>query len=143
MNEESEVRLRGSELFSKESLEKLLLVTQIFSMLAIPVLLALIGYWVQKGIQEQQIKRDYVSLAISLLTPRPKEEVKTPPELVGWAIRLLNDSSPVKLSEQEVAAIQKNGLPPGDTNLLSGSASSIIADLLESLKDEKHIGGRK
>lgn len=52
-NQVSEVK----EFVSKHSLEKALLISQIFSMIAIPVVLTLIGYWVQRGVQDQQIKR--------------------------------------------------------------------------------------
>lgn len=109
-NEDSEIK----EFVSKSSLEKALLISQIFSMIAIPVVLALIGYWVQRGVQDQQIKRDYVNLAISLWVPKKEGEVQTTPELKNWAVKLLNDSSPVKLSEPEIISVKRNGLRSGD-----------------------------
>lgn len=104
----------SQELFSETALKKALLFSQVFSMIGIPVVLALIGYWVQRGVQDQQIKRDYVSLAISLLVPKKDGEAQTSPELTNWAIKLLNDSAPVKLSESEMISMKKNGLRPGD-----------------------------
>lgn len=104
----------SQEFFSESALKKALLFSQIFSMIAIPVVLALIGYWVQRGVQDQQIKRDYVNLAISLLVPKKDGEAQTTPELTNWAIKLLNDSAPVKLSEPEIISVKKNGLRPGD-----------------------------
>lgn len=104
----------SQELVSETALKKALLLSQIFSMIAIPVVLALIGYWVQRSVQDQQIKRDYVNLAISLLVPKKEGEAQTTPELTNWAIKLLNDSAPVKLSEPEIISVKKNGLQPGD-----------------------------
>lgn len=73
-----------------QRLSRLLVVTQIVSMLAIPVVLAVVGFWVQRSLQEQQIKRDYVSLAVSLLLPKKDGEKETSPELRSWATALLN-----------------------------------------------------
>ncbi|MCO8163888.1 hypothetical protein NJC38_17175 [Pseudomonas sp. 21LCFQ010] len=73
-----------------QRLSRLLVVTQIVSMLAIPVVLAVVGFSVQRSLQEQQIKRDYVSLAVSLLLPKKDGEKETSPELRSWATALLN-----------------------------------------------------
>lgn len=113
------------EIISRPVLEKALLLSQIFSMIAIPVVLAIIGYWVQRGIQDQQIKRDYVNLAISLLVPKNEGEVQTTPELKNWAVKLLNDSAPVKLSEPEIISVKKNGLRPGDLLFFSTNGGKV------------------
>ncbi|WP_122564449.1 hypothetical protein [Pseudomonas viridiflava] len=55
-----------------QALARMLVVSQIVSILAIPVVLALAGFWVQQSLQDQQIKRDYVNLAVSLLLPKKK-----------------------------------------------------------------------
>lgn len=133
-NEESAIK----EFVSKSSLEKALLISQIFSMIAIPVVLALIGYWVQRGVQDQQIKRDYVNLAISLLVPKKEGEVQTTPELKNWAVKLLNDSSPVKLSEPEIISVKKNGLRPGDLLHFSTNGGKISRTGIY-LGDDKYI----
>ena len=133
-NEGSEIQ----ELVSKPALEKALLISQIFSMIAIPVVLAIIGYWVQRGVQDQQIKRDYVNLAISLLIPKKEGEVQTTPELTNWAIKLLNDSSPVKLSEPEIISVKKNGLRPGDLLFFSTNGGKVSHAGIY-LGDDKYI----
>lgn len=99
-----------------QKLSRLLVLSQIFSILAVPVVLALVGFWVQRSLQEQQIKRDYVSLAVSLLLPKKEGEKETSPELRSWATELLNDSSPVKLSKEQSQSLRRNGLSlqPGD-----------------------------
>lgn len=98
------------------ALSRTLVAAQILSILAIPVVLALVGYWVQASLQEQQIKRDYVSLAVSLLLPKKDGEKEASEELRAWAVQLLNNSSPVKLSEAQTVDLKRNGLElkPGD-----------------------------
>lgn len=126
--------LRGKDkYFSKRGLEKALLISQIISMLAIPIVLAFIGYWVQKGLQDQQVKRDYVNLAITLLAPRKEGEPKITPELSRWAVRLLNESSPVKLSHSELLSISNNGLAVGDGFFRQAGSSVVDAELEKKL----------
>jgi hypothetical protein len=93
-----------------QKLSRLLVVSQIITMLAVPVVLAVVGFWVQRSLQEQQIKRDYVNLAVSLLLPKKEGEKETSPELRAWATELLNESSPVKLSKAQSQSLQINGL---------------------------------
>ncbi|MCH5532852.1 hypothetical protein L6216_01535 [Pseudomonas syringae pv. syringae] len=93
-----------------QKLSRFLVLSQIFAMLAIPVVLAFVGFWVQRSLQEQQIKRDYVSLAVSLLLPKKEGEKETSSELREWATELLNESSPVKLSKEQSKSLRRNGL---------------------------------
>ena len=79
--------------------------------MAVPVVLGIAGFFVQKAVQGETIKRDYVSLAITLLAPQKKDDPQTSTELKQWAIRLLNESSPVKLTAREIDSIDKQGLP--------------------------------
>lgn len=92
----------------KVRLEKWVLVSQIFSLVAIPVVLAVVGYWVQRTLQDQQIERDYVNLAVSML--KTKEPDDTPHELKAWAVRLLNRNSPVPLTSEEESILVRRGL---------------------------------
>lgn len=39
-----------------QALARMLVVSQVVSILAIPVVLALVGFWVQQSLQDQQIK---------------------------------------------------------------------------------------
>lgn len=115
-----------------QKLSRLLVVSQIITMLAVPVVLAVVGFWVQRSLQEQQIKRDYVSLAVSLLLPKKEGEKDTSPELRSWATELLNESSPVKLSKAQSQSLQQNGLSlqrrdlqPGDMIFFSDRKGGI------------------
>lgn len=95
----------------ERTLQKWLLGSQIFAAIAIPIVLAVVGFFVQKAIQGETIKRDYVNLAVTLLAPQKKDDPEKSKELRKWAIRLLNDSSPVKLTTPESEALLNEGLP--------------------------------
>lgn len=142
MTEKNSEEFNSQELVSELALKKALLLSQIFSMIAIPVVLALIGYWVQRGVQDQQIKRDYVNLAISLLVPKKEGEVQTTPELTNWAIKLLNDSAPVKLSEPEIMSVKKSGLQPGDLLFFSTNNRGRVSHAGIYVGDDKFIQNR-
>jgi cell wall-associated NlpC family hydrolase len=105
-----------------------LIVSQIVSLLALPIVLALAGFWVQKSLQEQQIRRDYVSLAVSMLAPKKEGEKETPQVLRSWAIALLNETAPVKLTQEQAISLKHNGLSlkPGDIVLLDGKRKMSI-----------------
>jgi WD40 repeat protein len=75
------------------------------SLVAIPVVLAIIGAIIQETLSRSTVSRDYVQLAVSVLTA---DKNKTPQELRAWAVDLLNENSPVKFSK-EVADRLKGG----------------------------------
>jgi hypothetical protein len=78
---------------------------RIASLVAIPVVLAIIGAFIQETLSRSTVSRDYVQLAVSVLTA---DKNKTPQELRAWAVDLLNENSPVKFSK-EVADRLKGG----------------------------------
>lgn len=104
-------------------LKRGVLISQIFSLATLPLVLALIGHWVQSSLQNQQIERDYVSLAVSMLRSKPNDD--TPSELKAWAVRLLNQNSPVPLTPNEANVLANEGL--GDASVFGalGAASGI------------------
>jgi len=116
-----------------------LIVSQIVSLLAVPVVLAVAGFWVQRTLQEQQIRRDYVSLAVSMLVPAKEGEKETSQVLRAWAIALLNETSPVKLTQEQALSLKRNGLTlkPGDILFFSGKRKSIY------LGDDQFIHGNE
>ena len=61
-------------------------IARIVSLVAIPVVLAIIGAVIQATIGRSTVSRDYVQLAVSILTA---DKDKTPPELRDWAVNLL------------------------------------------------------
>jgi len=106
-------------------------VSRTLSIAAIPVLLAVVGWLVQKQIQKQSVGKDYVQLAVSIL--REPDSSKVNPELRGWAVDLLNAYSVVKLSDA-VSTVLKAGqatLPP-----LEGFAATPSPALTPELQEK-------
>src|ERR1700675_3542959 len=68
---------------------------RVLSLVAIPVVLAVIGAWIQSTLNRNTVGRDYVQLAVSVLT---SDKDKAPPELRAWAVDLLNENSPTKFT---------------------------------------------
>jgi hypothetical protein len=94
-------------------------ISRILSIAAIPIVVALGGWLVQRQLQKQSVSKDYVQLAVSIL--REPDSSKVSGELRGWAVDLLNAYSAVKLSGA-VSKVLKAGeavLPP-----LEGFAAS-------------------
>jgi len=73
---------------------------QIAAYVTVPVLLAIIGHYVNRSIATQNIARDYVGLGLSILKERRSEENSN---LHDWAVRILQTYSPIPFS----AAAQK------------------------------------
>jgi hypothetical protein len=105
------------------------------SVAAIPVVLAVGGWMIQRQLQNQTVQRDYVQLALSILqNPDPS---KVSPEIREWAVDLLNENSPTKLSPAAVASL-KSGKAT-----LSGFSFSPSSDLTPDLQKslETSLGG--
>jgi|GEM_PF-3207774 len=111
------------------------------SIAAIPIVIAIGGWMLQRSLQNQSIKRDYVQLSVSIL--KEKDTTKINAEIRNWAVQLLNENSPVKLS----TAVQEQ-LKSGEVSLpdissepakYSGNARSLdslqppVADLAKKL----------
>lgn len=99
---------------------------RILSLIAIPIVLAVIGAVIQTTLSRSSVNRDYVQLAVSVLTA---DKSKTPQELRDWAVDLLDENSPTKFSK-EVAARLKGGeieFPGAIAALLSGENSGGMA----------------
>ncbi len=88
----------GSQLFIE--------VSKALSIAAIPVGLAVGGWVLQRTIQKQSLRKEYVALAISIL--REPDNDKVGNELRAWAVDLLNLNSDVKFDD-ETTKLLKNG----------------------------------
>lgn len=75
-------------------LERIERLSKIFSIAAIPVLLAVFGWIVQDRLATRHVNREYVQLAVSILSNPETSEIDRP--LRGWAVDLLNAHSPVR-----------------------------------------------
>ena len=74
-----------------------LAVANTLSLIAIPVIVAAGGWWIQKTIQNQTVNHEYVQLAMTIL--EEPDTTKAPPELKQFAVDLLNSTSPVPISD--------------------------------------------
>lgn len=80
---------------------------QIASAVAVPIVLAVIGYVVQDSLAEAGLKKDYVQMALTILREQPtKENV----ELRQWAISVLDRNSPVPIPKELKAQLATSSL---------------------------------
>jgi hypothetical protein len=90
------------------------------SIAAIPVVVAVGGWLIQRQLQDQTIRRDYVQLAVSILqSPDPS---KVPPEIREWAVDLLNENSPTKLNAQAIANLKSGKVTLSGFSFIPSSA---------------------
>jgi hypothetical protein len=81
---------------------------RIVSIAAIPVVIAIGGWLIQRQLQDQAIRRDYVQLSLSILqNPDPS---KVPPEIRTWAVDLLTDNSPTKFDPEAIQKLKSGAI---------------------------------
>ena len=78
-------------------------IATIFSAIAIPVVLTIAGYYIQRQLADDGLKKDYVGIAASILKENPANQE---PDLRKWATRVLEENSPVPFSEKAKAGLQ-------------------------------------
>ena len=86
-------------------------ITRILSLLAIPVVIAIVGGLIQSSLARRTVSQQYVQVAVSILTSKEKLD----DNLRSWAVDLLNDNSPTHLGEAV-----KEKLKKGTVTLPSG-----------------------
>ncbi|PCJ15440.1 MAG: hypothetical protein COB04_13190 [Gammaproteobacteria bacterium] len=77
-----------------ESIEK---VSKIFSLVAIPLVIGFFGWEVQKNIADRNLQKEYIQMAITILSASEKQKVDD--NLKKWAIDLVDYYSPIKIPE--------------------------------------------
>jgi murein L,D-transpeptidase YcbB/YkuD len=68
-------------------------ITRIMSLIAIPVVIAIVGALIQDSVAKRSVSQQYVQVAVAILTSREKID----PNLRSWAVDLLDDNSPTRL----------------------------------------------
>lgn len=107
---------KGGQQAGPSSLDKLEQAAKIFATAALPVIVALGGWWIQSTIendkqkaakiqQEQQSALEYVKIAKEILTSTEKD---IPEELTKWSWRLLNGVAPVKFEQADLDRLIAN-----------------------------------
>jgi hypothetical protein len=90
------------------------------SIAAIPIVLAVGGWVIQRQLQNQTLSRDYVQLALTIL--QNPDQSKVPPELREWAVDLLNDNSPTKLNQTAVDRLKSGAVSLAPFKFVPSSA---------------------
>jgi hypothetical protein len=80
---------------AKDALDKAKDIAQILSFIAVPILVAGISFAVQTGLNEREVRKDYVQMSLKILSSKD-----TPPELRQWAVSIVNASAPAPLPER-------------------------------------------
>jgi tetratricopeptide (TPR) repeat protein len=94
---------------------------KITSAVAVPLLLAFVGWIVQGSLATKTASKDYVQLAISILNQPQHADVD--PALRTWAVQLLNANSPTEFSETVI------------TKLKSGAVTLPVVEQSENMRD--------
>jgi WD40 repeat protein len=94
-------------------------IAKILSLVAIPVVLAVVGWTVQNGLSERNLSQEYVKLAVTILEKPKSAEV--PAGLRNWAVDLLNLNSPTKFNSETIHLLKT-----GEINL-AGIINDIVA----------------
>ena len=96
-------------------------VAKTFSIVAIPVLVAGVGWLLQDTLNKRIVSQEYVSLAVSILREREVD-----PGLRTWAVDLLNKHAPIQFAPEvsqrlrdgvltlPVSALLKRAMSAGD-----------------------------
>jgi WD40 repeat protein len=77
---------------------------KILSLIAIPVVLAVLGWAIQNQLSERNLSQEYVKLAVSILEKPKSSEV--PSGLRDWAVDLLNQNAPTKFSAETIRQLK-------------------------------------
>ncbi len=93
--------LTGCATMNQESLNKWQSIASIGASIAIPLILAIVGYVVQDKISTEGLRKDYVQIAISILKERQDEDLRK------WAVTVLDENSPIPFSKDVRMKLEK------------------------------------
>src|ERR1700722_14352819 len=99
--------------------------TKIISAIAIPVVIAIGGWWIQNSITRQSISKDYVTLTIGVLE-KPKADIDQ--SLREWAVDLLAEYAPTKFPTGTITRLKSGSINLGTlSSILSSKTGNRIA----------------
>ena len=108
------------------SLEKAESVAKIISLIALPLVVAVGGWFIQSSMNENAVKSQYVEIAVNVLSQDPEESNVT---LRDWASRTLAEHSSIEFSQREIEA-----LVTGEIRVSDYKISNISNDLNQQQK---------
>lgn len=106
---------------------------KIAATLALPIVLAYAGYTFAAAQRKQELRRDYVQLAVTVLQSQNTKDN----DLRGWAVQVLNENASVKLSQSAMFRLSNGTItipPSGGPGIGTGPGGNAIG----SEKREKH-----
>ena len=108
-NGSSKIRLQRSRPIGPavDNLERWKSVTSIASAIAIPFVLAIVGYFIQKQLADEGLKKDYVSIAANILK---ENSAGQEPDLSKWAVEVLEKNSPIPFTPNAKRSLEQ-GIP--------------------------------
>jgi len=113
------------------------LVFKFISSIALPAAIALAGYYVSTSIEESKVDSEYVKLSIGILASAKQADTESSQVLRRWAVKVLDKSSPVGLTEKEkLTLINSDNIYLRDALKEFGSAelgSAAAKELINSL----------
>ena len=97
-------------------------VAKTISLVAIPIIIAVLGWIIQDRLKTREVSKDYVNLSINILTQA--EQSKIHPDIRAWAVDLLNQHSPTPFAPEVARRLKSGELSLKETIDLVASGSS-------------------
>ena len=82
---------------------------KVFSLIALPVLLAIGGWFVQSSISESAAKTEYIKIAVGILQEKPANSDNNK-NLRRWATQTLDHYSEIPFTSEESKGLQEGDL---------------------------------
>lgn len=126
----------------KCKLDVWLKITQMISMLIIPLMIAFVGWFVQKSISDSNTQKDYIGIAVQILNDPMRAD---DPDLKKWAMNIIEKYSPIEFTPEAKSQLSASMIYMLDNHPLLKSAFkernacpsiSFIDELSESQKQE-------
>jgi hypothetical protein len=92
---------------TNDKLEKWKAISSIISSIAIPFILVIVGYFIQKQLSDAGLKKDYVAIATGILKDNPDGQ---DPELRKWAVSVLDENAPIPFSKKAKENLKTNSI---------------------------------
>lgn len=109
-----------------ENLSRTAAVVSIVSSIAVPVVVAAFGWIVQDRLSRQVVGKDYVQMAVTILSD---DGTKGDKDLRTWAVAVIDETAPLKLSEG-----LRNSLTTGTRTFSAGSLATLQSPAAELLR---------
>jgi hypothetical protein len=87
--------------------------SRIAANIGIPLVVVVIGGCYTQAVRDSEIRARYVELAIGVLRESPSNKSQTP-NIRAWAVKVIEELSPIKLSPDAQEELKKQPLPGND-----------------------------